>query len=452
MKSKTLYQSRKEFYTDPVNGSFNRIRLCTMSFVTLFFFILPWINWNNHQALLFDISYNRVYFFWAVFWPQDFVLIALFCIFCIISLFALTLYSGRIWCGFFCPQSIWIKMSMFLTRILEGKRNNRFKFDQANISFYKICIIFLKHFFWIILSGFTAFTFIGYFIPIKWLFASFFSFDVFYTSFFWILFFLFLTYFNIGWFKEQFCFLVCPYARLQSVMFDENTLIVSYDNIRGEKRGSRNKSFKYRDFGLGDCIDCKKCVTCCPTGIDIRDGLQMECISCGACVDACNEVMYKMGYEQNLISFKKEAASVNYKYSKIKLFLYSVVLFILIFLISYFLITRSLVYFDVTRCQYQLFNITKENFIENNFFLKIINKSDKENTYFVSIEPPLFDIIGAQKIVLNSSETQILNIILKLKNKNKEGIFIDVCFSISNLNNKEIIKKQSKFILPFGDF
>lgn len=451
MKNKSLYQNKKEFYTDPVIGSFYKIRTVTMSCIVFLYFFLPWINWNNHQAFLFDVSYNRFYVFGSIIWPHDFVLVALFVIFCIIFLFAVTLYSGRIWCGFFCPQSIWIRMSMFFVRLFEGKRNKRYKLDSSSMSVNKFFIKFFKHISLLILSFLTAFTFIGYFIPIRNLYFFFISLNIFNSIFFWIVFFTFLTYFNISWFKEQFCFLVCPYARLQSVMFDENTLIVSYDKNRGEKRGSRSKNINYKEIGLGDCIDCMKCVTCCPTGIDIRNGLQIECISCGACVDACNDVMRKMGYKENLISFKKDnfISKSSYINSRVKLMCYSIVLLILIILFSFFLITRSLSYISVNRPQYQLFNVTNDNFIENSFFIKIINKSDKLTRYKLYIDPEIFFYDHIDDIFLESGKIIIINIKLKAKNDISSNKFIDVFFKIECLNDKrEIFIKKNKFVFP----
>lgn len=451
MNNKSLYQSRKEFYTDPVSGRFNKIRLSTMSVVVFCFFFLPWLNWNGHQAFLFDVSYNRFYFFGAVFWPQDFVLISLFFMLCVITLFAVTLYSGRVWCGFLCPQSIWVKMGAFFSRFFEGKRHARMKFRNSSFSLNKFFILFLKHFFWWMLSLLTSFTFIAYFIPIRWMFYSVVSFDVFYNSFFWVLFFGFLTYFNIGWFREQLCFIVCPYSRLQSVMFDESTLIVSYDNFRGEKRGARSRNVDYKSDGLGDCIDCKKCVTCCPTGIDIRDGLQMECISCGACIDACNDVMSKLNYKPNLISFTRENLNFSNKSSTIiKLSLYSLVIFALLSLICYFFITRPMVHFSVTRSQYQLFNLTKDNFIENFFFIKIMNKSDFNSKYLIYVKPDNFSIIGNVNLDLKPGEMNVFNFTLKTKNLNSENKFIDIYFYILDVKYNKIIQKKSRFVLSGG--
>lgn len=452
METKSLYQSGRVFYTDPVKGKFNNIRLFTMSFSVFVFFILPWINFSNRQAFLFDIEFNRFYVFGSVFWPQDFILIALFLIFCVIALFAVTLYSGRVWCGFLCPQSTWIKISAFIARFFEGNRNNRYKLDKLSFNLYKFIIKLSKHVFLLMFSFLTAFTFIGYFIPIRSLFIALIDLNYSLYSFYVVLFFFIITYLNIWWFKEQFCFLVCPYARLQSVMFDENTLIVSYDSARGEKRGSLHKGLNRKTNGFGDCIDCKKCVTCCPTGIDIRDGLQIECISCGACVDACNSVMNKIGYKQNLISFRKESSNKNTLYSNFKLFLYLLVLSVLFLTMVYFLKVKNEIYFSISKSQYQLFNITKDNFLENEFLIKIMNKSINDATYKILAEPNIFDIIGKTEVLLKPGELVDLVLILSIRNNFYKDDFIDVTFHVLDLNSNNSIKKKSKFILFNGNF
>ncbi len=453
MKSKSLYQSKKNFYTDPINGKFNNIRLFTMVVSASIFFVLPWINFNARQAFLFDVEFNRFNLFGLVFWPQDFILLALFLIFCVISLFAMTVYFGRVWCGFLCPQSVWIKMGEFITRSIEGKRLRRFKLDASVFNFHKVSIKIFKHIFLLALSFLTAFTFIGFFVPIRLLFELFINLNVMSYSFFWILFFSIITYLNIFWFKEQFCFLVCPYARLQSVMFDENTLIVSYNVVRGEKRGARNKNFDYVNAGLGDCVDCKKCVNCCPTGIDIRDGLQIECISCGACIDACNSVMIKLGYKPGLIRFKAEGdkRSTGFLYSRIKLFLYCLLLVILFLAMCWIFSTRNNVYFSFAKSQYQLVNVTKDNFLENEFLFKIMNKSENDSYYKIFIEPDIFDL-NKKEVFLKSGELINISITLRIKNGFYKKNFINIVFNIVDSNSGKFVKKDSKFILFDGDF
>ncbi|HIH2763261.1 MAG TPA: cytochrome c oxidase accessory protein CcoG [Candidatus Azoamicus sp.] len=456
MNKVSLYQRHKIIYTDPVSGKFNKIRLTSMSFIALTFFILPWILYDNKQAFLFDLSCTRFYFFGSIFWPQDFILLALICIIAIITLFIITVFAGRVWCGFLCPQSIWIKIASFLNRKLEGNRLKRKKNDQSNLNIHILKNKIIKHTLWILFSTLTAFTFVAYFVPINFLYTNIIALKFKYWSFFWIFFFSTLTYINIGWFKEQFCFIICPYSRLQSVMFDENTLIVAYDKKRGEKRGSRAKNFDYKKNNLGDCIDCYQCVNCCPTGIDIRDGLQMECIGCAACIDACNNVMKKMNYNPNLITYMKESSlneelKFKNKTSIIRLTAYLLILFLLSSTFYYISNNRSLMQFNINRSQNQLYNIDKNGNIENSYILKVTNKTLEKHIYNISILNDDFKYIGLNQIILHGEETAVLEIKLLLKNKKNNILkFTDVIFKIECLNlikNNTAIK-NSKFIIP----
>ncbi|HIH2762630.1 MAG TPA: cytochrome c oxidase accessory protein CcoG [Candidatus Azoamicus sp. MARI] len=453
MNKESLYKRHKIIYNDPVSGKFNKIRLTSMSFMTLTFFILPWISYNGKQAFLFDISCTRFYFFGSIFWPQDFILLALISIIAILSLFLITVYAGRIWCGFLCPQSIWIKIAVFFSRKVEGNRNKRKKIDneKLNINIFKIKII--KHILWISFSFLTALTFVGYFVPTTFLYNSIIEFKIKYWCFFWIFFFTILTYFNIGWFREQFCFIVCPYSRLQSVMFDENTWIVAYDKNRGEKRGTRSKNDNYQKMNLGDCVDCYKCVNCCPTGIDIRDGLQMECIGCAACIDACNNVMKIMKYDTGLIRYMKESSLNNKLINKTSIFrliAYVSILFLFISIFYYVSNNRSLVQVNINRSQNQLYNINKNGDIENYYILKITNKTIKKNIYKISILNNKFKYIGVTELSLNGQESALLDVKLILENTNGSLKFTDVSFKIEclNINKNNSTIKNSKFIKP----
>lgn len=455
MSKVSLYKRHKIIYNDPVSGKFNKIRLISMTFMTLTFFILPWIQQNKTQAFLFDLSCTRFYFFGSIFWPQDFILFAIICIIAILSLFLITVYAGRIWCGFLCPQSIWIKIAVFFSRKIEGNRTKRKKIDNSklNAEIFKKKII--KHLLWIAFSILTAFTFVSYFVPINFLCDKILNFDINYWSFFWIVFFAALTYFNIGWFREQFCFIVCPYSRLQSVMFDENTWIIAYDKFRGEKRGPRSKNSDYKKINLGDCIDCYQCVNCCPTGIDIRNGLQMECIGCAACIDACNNVMQKMNYQTGLIKYMKESSletkNINKQTtSKFRILAYLIILSLFTSMFYYLSVNRPLMQFNVNRSQNQLYNIDKNGNIENYYILKITNKTNKKHTYNISISNDKFTYTGLKQIFLNGEETALLDIKLTLNDRKTLSKFTDINFKIECLNSKKnnTLIKKSKFIIP----
>lgn len=301
-----LYKKREKIYTRKIEGFFQKIRMYTGWPLLLGFYIMPWLQWDGRQAMLFDLPARKFHVLGLTFWPQDMSMLAFVLIIAAFALFLVTALFGRVWCGYTCPQTVWTSMFMWAEQKAEGTPNQRRKLDEGPMSFEKVRRKALKHTMWMVIAFGTGFTFIGYFSPIYDLGFKVFSFDLSLMEFAWITFFTMATYINAGWMREQVCLHMCPYARFQSVMFDRDTLIVSYDAARGETRGSRKKSADPKALGLGDCIDCELCVQVCPTGIDIRNGLQYECISCALCIDACASIMDKMGYEKGLIRYTTE--------------------------------------------------------------------------------------------------------------------------------------------------
>ncbi len=301
-----LYQKREKIYTRKIEGFFQRVRLYTGWPLLIGYFLLPWLDWGNRQSVLFDLPARKFHVLWLTFWPQDMSMLAWVLIIAAFGLFAVTNLAGRVWCGYTCPQTVWTAMFMWIEQKTEGSRNQRIKLDQASWSLNKCRKKFLKHSMWLGLAFFTGLTFVGYFSPIRQLSLDVLQLSVHPMAAFWIAFFTLATYGNAGWMREQVCKYMCPYARFQSAMFDPDTLIISYDRDRGEPRGSRKRTEKSGDIGMGNCVDCQLCVQVCPTGIDIRNGLQYECIGCALCVDACNSVMKKMQYPQGLIRYTTE--------------------------------------------------------------------------------------------------------------------------------------------------
>ena len=292
----SLYVSAAKIHAREVDGVFDRLRSATTLLLLGIYYITPWLVWDDRQAVLFDLPARRFYIFGLTFWPQDFFYMAWLLIIAGVSLFFFTALAGRLFCGYACPQTVWTNAFVWMERIAEGKRAKRVKLDKSDWTAEKIARKALKQFLWITFALWTGFTFVGYFTPILELAREIVTFSTGGWATFWVLFYSFATYGNAGIMREQVCKYMCPYARFQSAMFDRETLIVSYDTERGEPRGSRSRKDDRADKGLGDCIDCTLCVQVCPTGIDIRDGLQYECIACAACVDACDGVMDKMGY------------------------------------------------------------------------------------------------------------------------------------------------------------
>ena len=304
----SLYEIRRKIYPRAVTGSFARARVALVIATQLVFYGLPWLQWNGRQAVLFDLAARKFYVLGLVFWPQDVIYLSVLLILAALSLFLFTAIAGRLWCGYACPQTVYTEIFLWVERKIEGDRLARIRLDAAPWSLEKFVIKALKHTAWFTIALWTGYTFVGYFTPIESLGVRAITWDLGGWEAFWIVFYGFATYGNAGWMREQVCKYMCPYARFQSVMFDKDTLVIAYDGARGEARGARSRTADRAKLGVGDCIDCKICVQVCPTGIDIRNGLQYECIGCAACVDSCDQVMDKMGYPRGLIRYTSQNA------------------------------------------------------------------------------------------------------------------------------------------------
>nr|MBP7189498.1 cytochrome c oxidase accessory protein CcoG [Thiopseudomonas sp.] len=377
----------KSIVTRSYQGLFRNIRLYSTAALLALFFLTAWLDWDDRQAVLWDLAGGKFYIFGATFWPQDLILLSALLIICAFGLFFLTVLAGRIWCGYSCPQSVWTWIFLRIEHLTEGERHQRIKLDAAPWSWQKILRRTAKHSLWLIVSAVTALTFVGYFTPIRELSLDLLNFSVGGLSLFWLAFFTSATYISAGWLREQVCLHMCPYSRFQSVMFDDSTLLVSYDAQRGENRGARKKASDPKALNLGDCIDCTLCVQVCPTGIDIRDGLQLACISCGACVDVCNDVMQQMGYAPNLISYTSERALAGQstQWLRPRLLGYAATLILMLGGLYWGLENRSLVSLDVSKDRL-MFRENNAGQIENMYMLKIINKTQTSQEYQISMQ------------------------------------------------------------------
>lgn len=307
-EDQALYEIRKKIYPRAVTGHFATARWALVFLTQFVFYGLAWFEWNGRQAVLFDLASRKFYIFGLVFWPQDIVYLTVLLILSAYALFLFTAVAGRLWCGYACPQTVYTELFLWIERVVEGDRLQRMKLDKSELSGRKFGKKAVKHSLWILLALWTGFTFVGYFTPIRTLASEVMNFGAGPWETFWMLFYGFATYGNAGWMREQVCKYMCPYARFQGVMFDPDTLVITYDKERGEPRGARSKSADASKLGLGACVDCGICVQVCPTGIDIRNGLQYECIGCAACIDGCNQVMDKMNYPRGLIRYSTEHA------------------------------------------------------------------------------------------------------------------------------------------------
>jgi cytochrome c oxidase accessory protein FixG len=385
------YTPRSHIYVRKVEGMLETLRRFFGLFFLGLFVILPWLQFDGHQAILLDIGAQRFNIFGLTLWPQDLTLLAWIFIVAAFALFYKTTIAGRVWCGFMCPQTTWTFIYIWFEEQIEGSRNKRIKLDERNMDFDKFWRKALKHIAWVGVALLTALVFVGYFTPIEVLFVEFFTWKAPFWATFSVIFFTFCTYGNAGWMREIMCTHICPYARFQSAMFDKDTFTVAYNANRGEKRGPRGRKMtpeQRQTKALGDCIDCNLCVQVCPTGIDIRNGLQYECINCGACVDACNGVMDKMNYDKGLISFTSEHQLAGGKTEIIrpKLVGYAVVLAVMVGLLALEIATRVPLEVDIIRDRGALYRETNDGLIENVYTLKILNKSQLKTLYQISIE------------------------------------------------------------------
>jgi cytochrome c oxidase accessory protein FixG len=297
--AQSLYAKAAKIYPREVHGLFARLRVLGVLGLLGIYYVTPWLRWDGQQALLLDLPARKFHIFFITLWPQDFIYLAALLIIAGLTLFFVTALAGRVWCGYACPQTVWTEAFLWIERKVEGDRMRQQKLDAQPMNARKFGIKAAKHLLWGAFSVWTGFTFVGYFTPIIDLGQRLLTFNLGSWETFWVIFYGFATYGNAGWMREQVCKYMCPYARFQSAMFDKDTLIVSYIETRGEPRGSRKRSADPKALGLGDCIDCTMCVQVCPTGIDIRNGLQYECIACSACIDACDDVMEKNGLRES---------------------------------------------------------------------------------------------------------------------------------------------------------
>ncbi len=432
------YVSERKIYPRDIRGRFDRLRTLAVFWLLGMYYSFAWLRMDGRQAVLFDLPARKFHVFGLTFWPQDFIFLSLLLIILALSLFFVTALAGRLWCGYACPQTVWTEVFLKIEHWLEGDRSQRMKLDAGPWNRNKIVRKGAKHFLWIGLSLWTGFTFVGYFTPISDLGARLYPFEWNAWESFWVLFYGFATWGNAGFLREQVCKYMCPYARFQSAMFDRNSLIIAYEPMRGEPRGSRKRglgsvlergrglldratalSYVFRASrhpsaadarvsaggvitfdpqlladplpafaadALGDCIDCTVCVQVCPTGIDIRNGLQYECIACGLCIDACDSVMDKLGYPRGLIRYSTQNA-IDGKATRIlrpRILVYALLLAAIIAGWAIGIHQRAPLVAEVLRDRNALYRETS-NGIANGYTLKLINKTARARTFLVSL-------------------------------------------------------------------
>lgn len=448
-----LYVSRKKIYVRKITGFYQAIRKYSLSFLLLMYFSFAWITIDGQPLILFDLDDKKFTLFCMVFWPQDFTLLAFALIIAAFGLFFITSLFGRVWCGYSCPQTAWTFMFLWLEDFFEGSRNQRIKLDSQPNSGHKIFKKLAKHIAWLALSLATGLTFVAYFLPTQELFMSVLSLSLDSAmTWFWVIFFTAATYINAGWLREQVCIYMCPYARFQSVMFNEHTKVVGYDVNRGEPRGSRSRTSS--DTDLGSCIDCQMCVQVCPVGIDIRDGLQYECIGCALCIDACDSIMEKMNYAKGLIRY---ASETEFNTGRIKSRLdarsiaYGLLLIGSISIFSLLMIDRPLAELTAIRDRGALYYENGLGDIENYYTLKVLNKQDVSETFVISVTGIPSLQLSESVVSVGPGELESIPVIVTSIPGELESTTSEISFKIQSDNNDTIrAEAESKFLSAGG--
>jgi len=385
--TESFYAAQKKIYPRGVIGRYARLRTLAAWCLLGLFYSIPWLQWNGRQAVLFDLPARKFYVWGLVMWPQDFIFLTALLIIAALSLFFFTALAGRLWCGYACPQTVWTEVFLWMEQFVEGDRNERIKLDRSRWSTQKLVRKGLKQILWISFAAWTGFTFVGFFTPVRMLGGELWTGTLGPWETFWIAFYGLATYGNAGYLREQVCKYMCPYARFQGAMFDKDTLIITYDAARGEPRGSRRRGVQPAAGKLGACVDCTWCVQVCPTGIDIRKGLQYECIACAACIDACDSIMDKMNYPRGLIRYTTEH-SLEHRPTRIlrpRVVMYACLLGVLIVAFGVALALREPVALDVIRDRNALYRMLDDGRVENVYTLKIMNKTESSHRFAVTV-------------------------------------------------------------------
>ena len=414
-----LYEVRKTIHPRAVHGWFAGWRWAMVWATQLVFYGLAWLPWNGRQAVLFDIAHRKFYVFGLVFFPQDIIYLTILLIISALALFLFTAVAGRLWCGYACPQTVYTEIFLWVERRIEGDRAARIRLDAAPLSARKVLLKAAKHGAWIAIALWTGFTFVGYFTPIRELWDAVWRFGTGPWETFWVLFYGFATYGNAGWMREQVCKYMCPYARFQSAMFDRDTLIITYDRERGEPRGPRSGRADRGAQGLGDCVDCGICVQVCPTGIDIRSGLQYECIGCAACIDGCDRVMDKVGFPKGLIRYSTQRA-VEHKLTRAQMMrrafrprvlAYSAILWVVILAGAASLALRVPLKLDVIRDRAAISREIAGGQIENVYRLQIMNTRESPRRFDIAVAGlPSATLAGEAAVVLEGAIAKLVPI------------------------------------------
>jgi cytochrome c oxidase accessory protein FixG len=452
-----FYEKHKKIYIRDVKGWWDTWRWVFVALTQILFYGLPWLQWNGRQAVLFHLAERKFYLFGLVLWPQDVFYLALLLIVSAYGLFLFTAVAGRLFCGYACPQTVYTEIFMWVENRIEGDRGARMKLDKGPWTARKIRLKLFKHAIWIAIAVWSGFTLVAYFTPVQELLAAL-PFSLSGWETFWTFFYAGFFYMQAGFLREQVCKYMCPYARFQGVMYDPDTLVITYDPERGEPRGARKKGVDAKAAGLGDCVDCGLCVVVCPTGIDIRKGIQYECIGCGACIDVCDPVMDKVGLPRGLIRYTTEnALAKHFTANEVarhilrpRVILYTTILVAITVASAWSLATRVPLKVDVIRDRSSLAREADDGRIENVYNLKIMNTTEEPKRYALSVAGlDGIEIVGDRIVEVASAENHEVTIVVSVPPESGKKGANTIHFDIKALNHDRIaVKEKASFLMP----
>lgn len=451
----SFYEKHKKIYIRDVKGWWNTWRWVLVWLTQILFYGAPWIEWNGRQAVLFHLVERKFYLFGLVLWPQDVFYLALLLIVSAYALFLFTAIAGRLFCGYACPQTVYTEIFMWVENRIEGDRSARMKLDKGPLTSRKLALKAAKHALWLLISLWTGFTLVAYFTPVDELLAAL-PYNFSGWELFWTFFYGGFCYMQAGFLREQVCKYMCPYARFQGVMFDPDTLVITYDPERGEPRGARKKGTDAK--ALGDCVDCGLCVVVCPTGIDIRKGIQYECIGCGACIDACDPVMDKVGKPRGLIRYTTENALERHFSPKEvvghimrpRILLYTAILVAITVASIWSLAVRVPLKVDVIRDRSILAREADDGRIENVYNLKIMNTTEEPKRYALSVEGIAgMEIVGERIVEVASAENHEVTVVVRVPAESGKAGANTIYFDIKAMNHDGIaVHEKATFLMP----
>ncbi|MES2016902.1 MAG: cytochrome c oxidase accessory protein CcoG [Pseudomonadota bacterium] len=448
-----MYAAREEIYPREAKGRYATLRWACVWITQLVFYGVPWLTWNGRQAILFDLGARKFYILGMVLWPQDFIFLAALLIICAYLLFLVTAVAGRVWCGFACPQTVYTEIFMWIERRIEGARSARIRLDRQPWTRDKLAKKGAKHLAWGLVALWTGITFVGYFTPVRTLLVEVAGLSLGPWEWFWIGFYAFATYGNAGWMREQVCKYMCPYARFQSAMFDKDTLIVTYDRERGEPRGTQTPE---RD--KGDCIDCTMCVQVCPTGIDIRKGLQYECIGCAACVDACNTVMEKIDLPAGLIRYSTHQAmtkkwtprQIARRVTRPRVLIYTALLGLIVTAFAVTLALRTPLKLDVIRDRGSMGREVGDGLIENVYRLQIMNTAETAHRFHIKVSGMEgIALVNNEDVAVDGASTRAVAVRVQAERGGMAKGSKQIAFELTAVDDPALsVHEKAVFIVP----